>query len=70
MTKRPKTKAAKDIEAGDWCEFGTLAVLAGEPWTNDEGKICIPLGYRWSEFRPDERITIHYEEKDHEDPAP
>lgn len=53
------TKAAKDIKAGDWCDFGPLAWQAGEPVINDDGKILIQWGNgSVSEFGPDERVEI------------
>ncbi|MGY1436662.1 hypothetical protein [Streptomyces reniochalinae] len=61
MTNRPKTRAAKLIKAGDWVEFGNLAWLAGEPWQED-GTVFIPFGYTVEEFRPNERLTMHYDD--------
>jgi len=57
---QPKTKAAKNITAGDWVEFGRLAFLAGEPWTED-GVTYIPFGYSVEEFKPDARLVMHYD---------
>lgn len=62
-TARPVTKAAKDIEMGDWFAFGSLAWQASEPVTNDHGKILIMWGNGTvSEFDPDERLRIHYDD--------
>lgn len=59
MTEKRKTKAAKDIEPGDWCVFGVMAYQAGEPVTNDEGNILIQWGNgSVSEFAPDERVVV------------
>jgi hypothetical protein len=60
VNARPKTKAAKNIKAGEWLEFGGLVFRAGEPY-EDEGAIWIPLGYGESEFRPNERVKIHHD---------
>jgi hypothetical protein len=56
---KPKTRAAKNIKAGDWVVFGSLAWWAGEPWQED-GKVFIPFGYTVEEFRPDERLKMDY----------
>lgn len=61
--RRPKTKAAKNVKAGDWCVFGGMAFQAGKPVINDEGNILIPWGNgSVSEFTPLERITLHYDD--------
>lgn len=57
-TAMAKTKAAKNITAGDWVTFGGLAWLAGEPWTED-GTTYIPFGYSVEEFKPNARLTLH-----------
>lgn len=63
QSKRPKTKVAKNVECGDWCEFGGVAVMAGQPVYNDMGNILIPWGNgSVSEFRPNERIRMHYDD--------
>ncbi|AUG87318.1 hypothetical protein HOS59_gp54 [Streptomyces phage Rowa] len=61
MNTKPKTKAAKNIKRGDWVNFGRLAWQAGEPWTED-GTTYIPFGYSVEEFKPDARLTMHYDD--------
>jgi hypothetical protein len=62
-TTRPETKAARDIKMGDWCAFGRLTWQAGEPVTNDRGRILIQWGNGTvSEFDPGERIRMHYDD--------
>lgn len=63
VTDRPKTKAAKDIEAGDWVDSGTMTWQAGEPVINEDGDILIQWGNgSVSEYSPDERVTMHYDD--------
>lgn len=58
---KPETKAARDIEAGDWVTFGSMAWQAGEPVPTDHGTIVIMWGNgSTSEFQPDERLTMDY----------
>ncbi|WP_333731736.1 hypothetical protein [Streptomyces sp. IBSBF 3010] len=57
---QPKTKAAKNITAGEWVSFGRLAWLAGEAWTED-GVTYIRFGYSVEEFKPNARLTMHYD---------
>lgn len=61
VNARPKTKAARNIKAGEWLEFGGLAYLAGRP-SADEETVWIPLGYGGVELRPNARVKMHYED--------
>lgn len=61
-TTRPKEKAARDIEPGDWCAFSSLAWQAGKV-DSDEGMILIHWGNGTvSEFCPDEMIRMRYDD--------
>ncbi|MCX4554177.1 hypothetical protein [Streptomyces sp. NBC_01500] len=51
-------KAAKDIAAGEWVNFGSLAWRAGEAWTAS-GVTYIQFGYSVSEFKPHARLAVH-----------
>lgn len=60
-TERPAFKQAKDIEVGDWLDFGTRFYWqAGTPVELESGRIWVPLGYSGTELAPGERIRIHY----------
>lgn len=64
MSTPRKTKAAKDIKAGDWIDFGSLAWQAGEITVNDEGDILIMWGNgSVTEYAPDERVTLWHQEE-------
>ncbi|MFF2406695.1 hypothetical protein [Streptomyces sp. NPDC058092] len=60
MNAQPKTKAAKNVKAGDWVVFGGMAFLVGQPATETNGDIYLPMGYMGSHFRPAERVKMHY----------
>jgi hypothetical protein len=61
MVAKPKTKAARRIVAGEWVTFGGLSFRVGEAFTED-GMVYMQLGPHLSEFRPDERVKMHYED--------
>lgn len=61
MAAKPKTKAARRVEAGEWVEFGGLAVRVGEAFTED-GMVYMQLGPHLSEFNPEERVRMHYDD--------
>lgn len=61
-TTRPKEKAARDIQIGDWCAFASLAWKVTDV-INDETMILIAWGNGTvSEFCADEMIRMHYDD--------
>lgn len=61
MNERPKTKAAKNIKAGDWVSFGRLAWCATYDAETEGDVTRIVFGYFPEEFRPNQRLTMHYD---------
>ncbi|QAY26970.1 hypothetical protein SEA_SHAWTY_46 [Streptomyces phage Shawty] len=60
---RPKTKAAKNVKAGDWVTWGRLAFLVGEDaHDNGDGTVFLSVGYLGETCRANERVTMHYED--------
>ena len=63
MIRPVESKAASDIKAGDWCVFGSLAYVAGEPWVEDD-KVFVQWGNGTvSAFHPNERINVELKEE-------
>ncbi|MFE6159837.1 hypothetical protein ACFQ7F_13100 [Streptomyces sp. NPDC056486] len=60
--KRPKTKAAKDVHDGDWLVMGKLAWRVSEQWEADGFVFILWPNMSISDHRPDERLTIHYDD--------
>ncbi|AFU62236.1 hypothetical protein TG1_41 [Streptomyces phage TG1] len=60
-TRRPATKAAKNLKAGDWVTFGRLAYrVHADAVLNDDGTVWVAMGPLGSEFRAAERVAMHY----------
>jgi hypothetical protein len=60
---RPKTKAARRIEPGDWVVFGNLAynVHAVEV-TEEDGTVFLAIGHAGTELKLNDRVTMHYDD--------
>jgi hypothetical protein len=61
--KRTKTKAAKNIKAGDWIQVGSMAYLVhADAQDNGDGTVFLPIGYSGSEYRANARVPMHYDD--------
>ena len=60
---RPKTKAAKNVKAGDWVEFGPLAYHVHRVEVDEtDGTVWLAIGYMGTECKLNERVTMHYDD--------
>jgi hypothetical protein len=59
---KPATKAARDVKAGDWISFGSMAWQAGaDAEAVGGGLVSIPFGYDAQCFPQGERLTLHHD---------
>lgn len=59
--EQPETKAAKDIQVGDWCAFNRLAWRVSDVGIGTTGNVLIQWGNgTTSAFHPDIHIRMHH----------
>jgi hypothetical protein len=62
-SEKPKTKAAKNLKRGDWIKAGSLAFQVGQDAVdNGDGTVFVAIGHSGSEYRANERVTMHYDD--------
>jgi plastocyanin len=59
--KRPKTKAAKDVKAGDWVTFGNMSYSVHRVEVDEETDTTfLAIGYSGTELKSNRRVKMHY----------